>query len=130
MGIGIRQNLPYMFVMDCEPNVEVNDFVYKQDAGVVGRALSASIATMPAIGYVIKKVGTKAYITRQVVEKDILNIEAAKNYFISETEAGKLQDFAPNPRSGKIAQKVAEGLVDDGTYGDILIEIDNEAIIR
>lgn len=125
MAIGARKNLPYLFKCECKSDVAPNDFVYMDIDGTVGKAISSDPDKMPAIGYVTKRIGDTAYITRLVVEKDVAGVSPKLEYFISNVHEGKLMDTLPT-NTQYVMQLAALGL----DSGKLLININDETILR
>lgn len=102
-------------LIECDPTVEAGDMVYL-DNGVAKPARSNSKLTMPAEFYVTKKKGSsKCYVTKEwlvTVENDTTT---GPNFFVSESEAGKVQTEVPT-EAGHVLQKVGSRLVDEKRY--------------
>jgi hypothetical protein len=103
----------------CDPSVEVGDYVYIRHDSVLDKAKSDSISTMPAIGKVILIKNGEAVIDNKLVDKDYTSIVPRESFFISSSNAGELQNFAP-VSPNYISQLVGYGLSTE----KILINID------
>jgi len=97
-------------IFDCDSSVGLGDYVYIGTSGKLFPAKANNRATMPCIGKVIKKVSeTQCRISVDWVENELTGIENEKKYFISTTQAGKLQNSPPT-QAGHVLQSVAIGI--------------------
>jgi hypothetical protein len=96
--------------LSCDTSVEVGDYVYIRPDEVLDKAKGDSIATMPAIGKVTKKISsTECEISDDLIDQDYTGIMAKQSIFISDTVAGQIQSFPPT-MSGHVSQNVGIGL--------------------
>ena len=127
MGTAFRLNNGSVsnVVVDCTVNTDVGDYVYISATGIADLADASHKTKMPCIGYVINKPEVnKAEIVSFYIEKELSNILNKKNYFISDTVAGAIQDNQPNGKNS-VSQVVAVGI---GT-NSILINIDPDSAV-
>lgn len=107
-------------VYDCDPLVDREDLVYIAADGLLKRARADDPTTMPAIGWVTRKIGTnRCKITQFRLLEGYEGIESNRNYFVSTTDAGQIQAEPPQD-PGHVLQKVGRGVGTD----KILLYID------
>lgn len=113
--------------LDCDPSVEIGDFVYLGSDEVVKQADASTPLKMPAIGYVLKKKSNgKALLVQFFLEEETEDKIPQKAYFISATRPGKLEDVQPVGKD-TVIQRVAVGV----TSTTMLIQIVPQlAVIR
>jgi hypothetical protein len=93
----------------CEPSVEVDDLVCLSSTNVASKALADSESTMPAVGIVIRKISSTVCIINQYkLESNLSGLTPKQRFFVSTTDAGKMQTNVPQPNTGHILQCVAE----------------------
>jgi len=108
MGYALRTTDAGGKIIECEPAVEAKDYVYVTTDGKVGRAQSDSLLTMPAVGYVKKRLGNnKALVVQFDVEDGLSGLTPKQRFFISPDNPGKVTNIAP-VATEHILQCVAE----------------------
>lgn len=118
-GVLYKQGVNTQFKLPCNGNVEVGDYVYIRPDGVLDKAQSNSLSTMPAIGKVTKKpTSTECIITDKLIDEDYTGVIPRDNFFISSIEAGELQTDTPVSAS-YVIQQVGYGLSSDKIWVDI-----------
>lgn len=116
------------FEIECDPLVELGDYVYlDSNDKVVKKALANSLVTMPAIGRVVKKKSpTLCVVSDSLVEAIDDPVVPNGNYFISDTEAGKLR-YGPPTDPDTVLQLVAKGISDEA----LLVKVQfNNIVVR
>lgn len=81
MGYAVRQDSGAGVTVDCEPNVELNDYVYLSAVSEkAGKARADSINTMPAVGKVTRKLSNNRCIINQfILEKTSLDLHLKRD---------------------------------------------------
>lgn len=106
-------------VFDCDAGVGEFDLVYVSSTGVLKKAQSDDLATMPAIGWVSKKISdTKCQLSRDLLVDDLTGVVNKKSYYVSEDVAGAVQDTEP-VATGAVMQKVGTGIGTTKIYGQV-----------
>jgi uncharacterized protein YlzI (FlbEa/FlbD family) len=110
--------------LECEANVEVEDYVFLNSEGKAEKANSSSINTMPCIGRVIRVSNGKCYIKKDFVEDSYSDVVPRTVFFISNTESGQIMDEPPTgPQT--VIQHIGIGMSNDR----ILVGIDPSNIV-
>lgn len=104
---------------DCDTTVEEQDLVYVDTNGIMRKAQANSRSTMPAIGWVTRKLSAgRCEISDFALIKDLAGVVQGAAYFVSEDVAGAIQDQPPED-TGFVLQKVGVGLSSDKLLGQI-----------
>jgi hypothetical protein len=97
MGYALRKDESAGQIVDCEPVVDVGDYVYLSPSQKADLAKADSITTMPAVGYVKRKLNNnKCLIVQFELEKNLSGLTYKERFFISPVDAGKVTNTAPN----------------------------------
>jgi hypothetical protein len=112
-------------IVDCENNVEVEDYVFINSDGKAEKAISSSINTMPCVGRVVRLLPNgQCAIKDKLMEKAYVGILPRNKLFISDTNPGELSDSPPNsPLS--VIQEIGIGL----NNSTIMVDIDPSNVI-
>lgn len=117
--MAVAQQLEINPVFDCDTTVEEFDLVYVSAAGVLKKAKADSPSTMPAIGWVEKKLSdTKCQISRDLLISGLTGVTNKAKYYVSEGVAGAVQEDVPTD-TGTVMQKVGQGIGTTKIYGQV-----------
>jgi len=106
-------------VFDCDATVSEFDLVYVSANGTLKKAKSDNPATMPAIGWVERKLSsTKCNISRDLLIGGLTGVVNQTSDYVSEDVAGAVQD-APPVATGTVMQKVGKGIGTTKIYGQV-----------
>lgn len=120
MGYAVRQGGGSGIMVECEPDVVLNDYVYLSSSEKAGRAKADSVNTMPSVGYVTRLLSNNRCIINQFqLEKNLTGLTPKQRFFISPTDAGQITNIAPSDPD-HVLQCVAEAKSET----EILISID------
>lgn len=112
-------------IVDCISTVDIGDYVYISELNIADLADASAKEKMPCVGYVVNKPeDSKAEIVSFYIERGLDGIVNRKNYFISDTVAGAIQEDQPIGKN-TVSQVVASGIGTDS----ILINIDPDSAI-
>jgi hypothetical protein len=118
-GVLYKQGSSTQFKLPCDGSVEVGDYVYIRPDGVLDRAQSNSLDTMPAIGKVLKKpTSSECIITDKLIDEDYTGIIPRQEFFISSSLAGDIQT-SPPVSSNYVAQLIGYGFSSEKIWIDI-----------
>jgi len=103
LGSGVS-TAPYT----CPATVAVNDVVYITGSDAVDKALATSVATMPAVGFVVAKPSPTTCILRYHDEQTgFAGLTPGATYYVSDTVPGGISTAAPvAPPPGHVIQRV------------------------
>lgn len=108
MAVSDQKILPDEY--DCGTSVATGDLVYINSGGLLQKARSNGIATMPAIGIVTGKLSATICLIQPVkLQSGLAGIVNKKRYFVSSTVAGAFQD-SPPVGSSEVIQNVGIGI--------------------